>query len=67
MEVKFEFFGCVSNPVLSYVNIYESGASSGGTSVFGKKASKKPRGNGEGERDEDGEASRKPTIPRAGS
>ena len=29
MEVKFEFFGCVSNPVLSYVNIYISGASSG--------------------------------------
>ena len=31
MEVKFEFFGCVSNPVLSYVNIYGSGASSGET------------------------------------
>ena len=49
------------------MNIYDSGACSGRAGVFGKKASKKPRGNGEGERDEDGEASRKPTIPRAGS
>ena len=32
MEVKFQFFGCVSNPVPSYVNIYTSGASSGETS-----------------------------------
>ena len=32
MEVKFKFLGCVSNPVLSYVNIYTSGASSGETS-----------------------------------
>ena len=52
--------------LFSYVNIYDSGASSGGTGVFGKKVSKKPRGPEEGERDEDGELSRKSAIPRAG-
>ena len=35
--------------------------------VFGRKASRKPRCNGEGERDEDEEVSRKSTIPRGGS
>ena len=53
--------------LFSYVNIYDSGARSGRIGVFGKKASKKPRGSKEGERDEDGEPSRKSTIPRAGS
>ena len=53
--------------LFSYVNIYDSGARSGRAGVFGKKASKKPRGPEEGERDEDGELSRKSAIPRAGS
>ena len=34
--------------LFSYVNIYDSGASSGGTGVFGKKVSKKPRGSEDG-------------------
>ena len=34
--------------------------------VFGRKTSKKPRSDGEGERNEDEEASRKSTIPRGG-
>ena len=34
--------------LFSYVNIYDSGASSGETGVFGKKVSKKPRGSEDG-------------------
>ena len=34
MEVTFKFFGCVSNPIHSYVNIYTSGASSGAEGGF---------------------------------
>ena len=51
--------------LFSYVNIYDSGARSGRTGVFGTKASKKPRGSNRGEGDEDGEPSRKSAIPRA--
>ena len=66
VEVNFKFFD-VFLILFSYVNFYDSGARSGRTGVFGTKASKKPRGSNKGEGDEDGEPSRKSTIPRAGS
>ena len=66
VEVNFKFFG-VFLILFSYVNFYDSEACSGGAGMFGKKVSKKPRGPEKGERDEDGELSRKSAIPRAGS
>ena len=45
----------------------KSHRSGDGLQVFGRKASRKPRSTGEEERDEDGEVSRKSTIPRGGS